>query len=291
MLSRRETISGLALTGLAFAAVPAFAARSTVQQRLAKLESLRGGKLGVAILDTGTGDIFSNRGHERFPLCSVVKLPTVALVLARVDTGQERLDRQIRYEKDDLVTYSPVTEMHVGSGLSIAELCKAAITTSDNSAQNLLFDSFGGPPALTAYLRSIGDKVTRSDRRETALNDVPLGEDRDTTTPIAMAQLMRRLLAGNALSPESRNQLALWLSETRTGDKRLRAATPGGWMAGDKTGTGPRNATNDVAVFYPPSRWPLIVTAFYIDSPATLEERQTVLAEVGRLAISLETSS
>lgn len=288
MTYRRRDICGGLVIGLGSVATPLLAVTKTsTAARLAELESHHGGKLGVAILDTSNGRVIVNRGDERFPMCSVIKLPAAAFVLSRVDRGRERLERRVSYAEADLVTYSPVTEKNVGAGMTIAALCEAAITLSDNGAQNLLFDSFGGPSALTAYIRSVGDTVTRSDRRETALNDVPPGDERDTTTPIAMAQLMRRMLAGAMLKPTSRGLLATWLIATKTGDKRLRAGTPAGWRSGDKTGTGPRNATNDVAVFFPPRRAPIVVAAFYIDSPASLEDRQSVLAAVGRLAVTM----
>ena len=154
---------------------------------------------------------------------------------------------------------------------------------SGENAHHLL-DSFGGPAALTAYFRSLGDGVTRLDRREPALNDVGPGDPRDSTTPVAMAGLMRDLVIGTALSPSSRAQLAAWLVGTTTGGKRIRAGVPQGWRVGDKTGSGPHGITNDVAVLWPPGRAPIIVTAFYVGSTASAAERDGVLAEVGRLA-------
>jgi len=137
---------------------------------IGKLEKRYGGRLGVAVRDTASNRTLAHRGGERFALCSTFKCLAAALVLARVDKGEERLDRRVIYGKSDLVTYSPVTEKHVdGEGMTVAEICEAAITLSDNTAGNLMLDSFGGPAGLTAYLRSLGDKVTRLDRRETEL--------------------------------------------------------------------------------------------------------------------------
>lgn len=286
MITRRDVCGALALGSLAIAGQPVRAAswRGRIERGLAALEARHGGRLGVAIVDTGSGRTLSHRGYERFPMCSTVKFPTAALVLARVDRGQERLDRHVSYGRRDLATYSPVTEKNVRTGMAIGALCEAAITLSDNTAQNLLFDSFGGPAALTAYLRSIGDRVTRSDRRETALNDVARGDPRDTSSPLAMLRVMQRTLTGDALSRLSRDRLAAWMLATTTGDKRLSAGAPAGWRTGDKTGTGARNATNDIAIFYPNRRAPILITAFHIDSPASLDAREALLADVGRLA-------
>ena len=160
------------------------------------------------------------------------------------------------------------------------------MTLSDNSAANLLLDSFGGPAGLTAYARSLGDKITRFDRRETQLNEATPGDPRDTTAPVVMLENMHKIILGNALSASSRKQLIAWILANKTGDKRLRAGVPKGWRVGDKTGTGDHNATNDIAVIWPPGRAPIIVTAYYTESPAPIGEREAVLAEVGRLVTS-----
>jgi beta-lactamase class A len=213
------------------------------------------------------------------------KLLAAAFVLARVDRGEEQLNRRIVYAKEQLPSYAPVTEKHTGGeGMTVAELCEAALTLSDNGAANLLLDSFGGPAALTGFLRSIGDTVTRLDRREPELNDFQPGDPRDTTTPQAMLGLLRKFLLSDMLSPPLRDRLGTCLMACKTGDKRLRAGVPQGWRVGDKTGSGSHNATNDVAILWPPDRAPVLVAAYYIDSKAPLDLREAVLAGVGRIA-------
>jgi beta-lactamase class A len=286
--SRRELLFGPMLGCVALWSVRAAAGNPAEEflRRLGELERRHGGRLGVAILDTrgGTQPI-AWRGAERFPLCSTHKLLSAAFVLARVDRKEERLERRIVYAKDDLVAYSPITEKHVGGdGLSVGELCEAAITLSDNTAANLLLDSFGGTAGLTAYVRSLGDPITRLDRREPALNEASPGDPRDTTSPLAMLGLVRKTVLGTALSAASRAQLTAWLVACTTGDKRLRAGVPKSWRAGDKTGSGANNTTNDVAVLWPPGRAPIIVTAYYTGANASNEQRELVLAEVGRIA-------
>ncbi|WP_246197544.1 class A beta-lactamase [Pseudoxanthomonas sacheonensis] len=255
--------------------------------RLQALESVHGGRLGVSIFDTGTGKRIGHRADERFPMCSTFKFLAAAQVLARVDRGEERLDRRVVYTKDDLVAYSPVTEKHVGTGMTLAELCHATVTVSDNTAGNLLLASFGGPAGLTAFARSLGDGVTRLDRWETELNEAVPGDPRDTTSPAAMLEDMRSLLLGDTLSPASRKQLADWLVATTTGDKRIRGGLPKEWRAGDKTGTSNNGVTNDIAIVWPPGRAPLLVTAYYAEYPQPQEARNAVIAEVGRIAASI----
>jgi beta-lactamase class A len=256
-----------------------------LRRGLADLERKYGGRLGVAVLDTARTEPTAHRGDERFPLCSTFKCLAAAFVLARVDRKQEHLTRRVVYTRDFLVPYSPITEKHIGGGgLSVGEICEAAVTLSDNTAGNLMLDSFGGPAALTAYMRSLGDNVTRLDRTEPTLNEARPGDPRDTTSPVAMLETLRKLVLGTALSASSREQLAGWLVATKTGNKRLRAGVPQGWRVGDKTGTGRNNATNDVAVIWPAGRAPIIVTAYYVEARASEDERNAVLSQVGRLA-------
>ena len=254
---------------------------------LAALERRHGGRLGVSILDTGSGRRATHRGGERFLMCSTFKLLAVAAVLARVDRGAERLDRRIVFGRNVLLSHAPVTRVRVGPpGMSVAELCDAAITVSDNTAANLLLASVGGPAAVTAFVRGLGDAVTRLDRIEPDLNAGGPGDLRDTTTPDAMLGTLQELLLGPALADGSRGRLLAWLRACSTGNGRLRAGVPAGWVVGDKTGSGSHGETNDVAILFPPRREPLLVTAYYAGSSADAASRSAVLADVGRIAAS-----
>jgi beta-lactamase class A len=285
-ITRRAALAGALL------APPAWTRASATDEggapaRLAALEARRGGRLGVAALDSGTGARIGRREDERFALSSTFKFLTAAFVLARVDRGEERLERRVVFAERDLVTYSPATKDHVGpGGMTVERLCEAAITLSDNTAGNLLLASFGGPAGLTAFARSLGDEVTRLDRIETDLNEAAPGDPRDTTTPAAMLENLRKILVGEVLSPASRERIAAWLVANRTGDARLRAGVPKEWRVGDKTGTGGHGTTNDVAVLWPPNRAPILVAAYFAESEASPEERNATLAEVGRIVVA-----
>ena len=284
-LTRREAIvrSLLAAPAVVYA-LPSAAFAVDAGTRIAELERTHGGRLGVAVLDVASGRRVERRAHERFPMCSTFKWLAAAFVLARVDRGEERLDRRVVFTKDDLVPYSPITGEHTGPpGMTLDALCHAAVTASDNTAGNLLLASFGGPPGLTAFARALGDEVTRLDRIEVELNEATPGDPRDTTTPAAMTENVRRLVLGDALSATSRANLTDWLVGNTTGDSRLRAGFPKGWRVGDKTGSGNHGVTNDVAVAWPPERQPIIVSAFYAESSADTAARNAVLAEVARI--------
>jgi beta-lactamase class A len=276
--------SGLAGARAAWAAV-GFA--DALAPAIARIESESGGRLGVAALDTRTDARFGHRADERFPMCSTFKLLAAAAILTRVDDGRERLDRRIRFESGDIVVNSPVTKNRTGGeGMSLDELCEAAMTFSDNTAGNLLLAALGGPAGLTAYARSLGDTVSRLDRIEPDLNEARPEDPRDTTTPAAMLANLRVLALGEALSAGARAQLIRWLVANKTGDTRVRAGLPAGWRVGDKTGAGENGTTNDVAVIWAPERAPVIVSIYLTETQANGEQRNATLAAVGRAVAS-----
>lgn len=252
-------------------------------KRMVALEAEHGGRLGVVAIGLENVPELAHRGDERFALCSTFKLLLAAAVAARVDAGKESWDRKISYSQADLLEYAPITGKpeNVKAGvMTVADLCGAAMQWSDNTAANLLLKSMGGPDALTAFLRTLGDTTSRLDRMEPDLNTNLPDDPRDTTTPRAMATTMKKLLLGEALSGKSKQRLIGWLVENKTGDKRLRAGLPADWKVGDKTGTGQNGAANDVAIFWPPGKPPIIVAVYFSESKATPAERDQVLAEV-----------
>lgn len=206
------------------------------------------------------------------------------VLLHRVDGGIEQLGRSIKIPQDAIIANSPTTKKHAGGEMTVAQLCEAAVTVSDNGAANLLLESFGGPPQ-TAYLRSIGDKVTRLDRIEPELNESLPGDARDTTSPLAMVNNFERLTIGNSLSGKGRAQLVDWLVANKTGDERIRAALPKGWTCGDKTGTGARGSTNDAAVIWPTSSNPILMSIYLTGTKQSLAKRNAVIASVSRALV------
>ncbi|WP_366145922.1 class A beta-lactamase [Acidovorax sp.] len=252
---------------------------------LAGIERTAQGRLGVAMLDTGSGLALGWRQDERFAMASTFKAVLAGWMLALVDQGKERLDARVHYAAADVVAYSPVSGPRAGDGggLTVGELCAATVSLSDNTAANLLLARHGGPAGFTAFVRSLGDGITRLDRNEPALNQAKVGDPRDTTTPLAMLLTLRKLVLGDVLTATSRAWLQRWLVETSTGDKRLRAGVPG-WKVGDKTGTASDSGTaNDVAVLWPPTGGaPVLVTCYLTRSAAKPEQRDAAIAQVAR---------
>ncbi len=249
-------------------------------QAFARIEKESQGRLGIYVLDTGDGAAAGLRAGERFPMCSTFKLVLAARILARVDQRKEQLDRRLPVAKSDIVSHSPAVEKRVGGDISIRELCEATVTLSDNAAANLLLETFGGPPAMTEYARSIGDATFRLDRMETMMSEAKPGDVRDTTSPQAMAQTLRRLALGDALMPASRSQLVAWLKANKTGDTRIRAGLPKDWIVGDKTGAGGHGTNNDVAIFWPKDRAPVILSVYLNGSKLPADKRDGIIAAI-----------
>ena len=271
--------------------------RYDAASRLAALETGQA-RLGVCLLDTASGEYAGRRVDERFAMCSTFKLPMVAAVLREADQGRLDLGEVVRYSSADLLPWAPVTGPNVGKGgLTILELAQAAQEQSDGVAANLLVRRLGGPTAVTAKFREMGDPVSRLDRYEPELGLVLSADMRDTTTPQAMANLVRGITAGDLLKPESRDRLLGWMESTKTGSNRLRAGLPPGWRTGDKTGTGRAEGTtnkcNDVAITFPPGHSPIVIAAYYDSGEYTAQiepRHEAVLAEVGRIAAEWATA-
>ena len=240
---RRWFLAGLAAAAASLraqaAAPSAEEGLDLTKKRLAEIEARKGGRLGVFVRDTGTGSTLEHRSDELFPMCSTFKLLAAAAILRRVDEGAERLERTMAYGPSDLLDYAPVAKAHVAEGaMTLGDLCAAGIDWSDNTAANLILAVIGGPGGLTRFARSLGNSMTRLDRNEPSLNAGVPGDERDTTTPSAIAEDLRILLLGDMLSEPSRRQLEAWMIADKVGDRRLRAGLPRGWVVGDKTGSG-----------------------------------------------------
>lgn len=288
--SQRRTLLLAAATAPLVLSVNACASRQAADVSPATsfdaLERAAGGRLGVCAIDTANGRRAQHRADERFPFCSTFKAMLAAAVLARSVERPALLQQRVTYRQDDLVRYSPVTERHVGTGMTVAGLCAAAVQYSDNSAANLLLKLIGGPSAVTAYARAIGDDTFRLDRWETELNTALPGDLRDTTTPAAMAASLRVLALGEALPAAQRAQWIEWLRGNKVGDKRIRAGVLAGWRVGDKTGTGDYGTTNDVGVVWPPSRAPIVLAVYYTQTRADAQAKDDVIEAAARIAVS-----
>lgn len=299
--SRRYVLAGLCalhlsvyFAPLAMASVTAALQGDDLQAKFAKLEAASGGKLGVASQMATGGNILSYRGDERFPLCSTFKVVAAAAILR---DKPQILGQRIHFTRDDILPWSPITDKHLEDGLTVAELCAAIVQYSDNTAANIILRLLGGPEALTAFCRSLGDTSFRLDRYEVELNAEAPGDPRDSSTPSAMCQTLNGLLCGNLLSRTAKEQLTGWMLGCATGVMRIPAATPQGWRAAHKTGgwrEGPLSSANDMGVLFPPAdnansmKNPLVIAIFLSGSQRTDLDNDKIIASAAHLVCAAE---
>jgi len=277
-LNRRDFL----WSGSAFLAAISYAQDAPIAA-ISEYEKGSGGLIGVYAENVRTGAKLSWRADERFVMCSTFKASLAACVLASIDRGQARLDELIAYGPDDLLEYAPVAKQNVEKGaMSVADMCEAAVELSDNTCANALLARVGGPSALTAFWRSIGDAVSRLDHNEPELNRSAPGDPHDTTTPAAMAGNLRRLILGKVLSPNSRERLTGWMLGCQTGDNRLRAGLPKGWRVGDKTGNNGNDAAGDIAVTWSPRGVPVLICVYTQGGTPTPRQVEAVFAGIAR---------
>lgn len=254
-----------------------------------RIEQELDARVGLVIRDSGSDWSVSHRAEERFLMTSTFKTMLCGAVLHRVDEDDLDLDERIAIEVADVLEYAPVTEKMIGDTMSVGELCHAALDMSDNTATNLLIDRIGGPQSVTAFLREIGDPVSRLDRREPEVNTFAPDDPRDTTTPEAMASTMETLLTGDALTPQSRAQLVDWMSEGGVTGALIRASTPEGWHVADRSGSGNFNR-NIVAMVTPPDREPYFIAIFLSDADADFNTRNGAVIELSEAVMQVVTS-
>ena len=277
MLTRRSLL-GLAIAAACAAPAGAASLRS-IQKRI-------GGRLGVHVLDSQSGKRLAFDDDKRFAMASTFKVPLAAALLWQVDHGAFPLSMTLPIAKKDVLSNSPIVEARIGTGtgeMSVRDLCAAAVTYSDNAAANVLLAGIGGPAGLTRFIRSIGDETTRFDRTELELNSNQFGDPRDTTTPRAMADTMLKIFTQDVLSLGSRALLIEWMSASRIGLDRVRAGLPKGWAAGDKPGTGPNGAYNDLVITWPPKRRPIMIAVYMSESELPPKELSAAHADIGAL--------
>lgn len=285
MLSLFKRIPVLIGVILSMISMAAFAQSSKLNKDFMQLEHAFNGKLGIYAINTANNMTLQHRANEYFPFQSTVKVIVVADILKKSMTDPHLLQEKIYYSHQKLYYWSPITEKHVAEGMTVEELCKAAIMYSDNTAANLLIAKLGGPQAVTDFAHSIGNKVFQLNYIETLLNSVG-GIREDSSTPKAMALTLQKLTLGSVLAAPQRNLLVTWMKGNTTGEKRIRASVPKGWAVADKTGSGDYGVTNDIAVIWPPHCAPLVITIYFVRSKQDDLKQEAALASATRLVIT-----
>jgi len=217
-------ISALFLSLFALVAQPAAAASSpnllSLEQQLNSMVAGKSADVGIAALDLNSGETVSIKGNTPFPMASTVKVAVAALYLAQVDNGQRSLDDMI-------------------NGQSARGLMRRMLVHSDNRATDILLADLGGPSAVHDWLQANGIKGLRVDRNISELlrSKRDLWDRRDSSTPVAMVDLLKRLYKAELIKPESRNYLLDLMAQCQTGRNRMKAMLPSGTPVEHKTGT------------------------------------------------------
>ncbi|MFG2179405.1 class A beta-lactamase [Streptomyces abikoensis] len=271
--------------GSAVAATPR--REDEITRQLKEWERKHSVRIGVYARDTATGRTVEYGAGDAFPMCSVFKTLAAAAVL-RQDRHGELLGKRIRYTeqflKDSGYADSTKKPENLANGMTVAELCAAAVSESDNAAANLLLRELGGPTAITRFCRSIGDDTTRLDRWEPELNSAEPDRETDTTTPGAIGRTYERLVLGHALTRPDRERLTGWLIANTTNKQRFGKGLPG-WTLADKTGGGSDYAVaNDVGIAWPPHRRaPIVLAVLTTSLSATAPTNNQLVADIAGL--------
>jgi len=250
-------------------------------------------RVGFFMHDLHTGEVITYADGDRFPLNSTFKLLACGALLKQAESGGVSLSDTVLLRDVEIVDYSPAIEAHIRTGrvaIALDDACSMMLSVSDNTASNIVLSALGGPEALTAFLRSIGDQATRLDRWETDLNMAVPGDPRDTTTPRAIAQSVQSMVLGDTLSNASRSKLRSWLSKHRVADALFRASLPSNWFIHDRTGAGGYGSRSIVAIIYPPDREPIVTSLFLTETKANFASRNAAAARVGAAIVTHVTS-
>lgn len=267
----------------------AFATESifeSIKDEIEMVETKLHGRIGVAILDTEDNAIWGYKGNERFPITSTFKTLACAKLLNDVDKGSIKLSDSVIVLREILQEYSPVTKDYLKNKITLKESCAATMHTSDNTAANIILDAIGGPSELTKFIGSIGDNVTRLDRPEPELNEGKPGDERDTTSPIAMTKTINELLYGKTLSVSNQLQLKEWMVNNQVTGNLLRSILPTGWKIADRSGAGGYGSRSITAVIWSESHAPKIISIYIADTKASFEQRNDAIVRIGKVILN-----
>jgi beta-lactamase class A len=212
------------LSILGFLAQPASAATSpsliNLERQLDYIASAKGSDVGIAAVDLQTGETVAVKGNTPFPMASTMKIAVAALYLSQVEHGRRSLDDTIE-------------------GVSARSLMSRMMIRSDNRATDILLADLGGPKALHEWLVQNGLQGLRVDRNIARLlaDKRDLWDIRDSSTPLAMVELLKKIYRAELIRPSSRNYLLDLMARCETGKNRIRGMLPFGTPVENKTGT------------------------------------------------------
>ena len=255
---------------------PVVPAPADLRQQITSLGRNFDGKVGIAVISLSDRWEIDWNANTLFPQQSCSKLWVAITAMDAVDRGKVSLAQPVTLGRSDLtVFHQPLREIILGKGAhttTLGSLMFEAITESDNTANDKLMRSVGGPPAVRAMIARKGLGAIRFYNGERALqskiagliwspsysignaffearNALPMAVRRnafqryisdpyDGASPHAIASALAALKRGELLKPASSEKLLSIMGQTRTGGMRVKAALAPGWDWNHKTGTG-----------------------------------------------------
>ena len=284
-MEKRCVIFLISLFFLLVNGMPAFASNQWASSKMnfQQLEKDNEARIGLYALDMENGHSVCYRADERFAYCSLFKVLLVGEILRRNSLAD--LDKNVSYTQEQILSYAPVTAKNITTGMTISELCSAAIRVSDNTAANLLLNQIGGIEGFKQSLLCMNDMVTQPVRNEPTLNTAEPGVYFDTSTPRQLAVDLEAYTLGSALSEQKRKQLIHWMSNNRITDSLIRAAVPIDWKVADKSGSGGYGTRNDMALIMRPEQAPILIVVMTTHLEPNLKCNDTLVAAAAKIAI------
>lgn len=261
---------------------------NTISQRLHQLEIKNHVEIGLSAIETYNNTQINYHANKRFPMDSTSKLMTVSAILKKSESDPALLKQKIFFKAIEVKKsgYAPITSRYIKSGMTVSDLCAAALEYSDNLAVNQLMKILGGPNQVTQFARSMGDEKYLLVRWEPELNSAIPNDKRDTTTPSAMAESVQKLVLGNALDKSQRQLLQDWLKRCKTGNHRIRAGVPDHFIVGNKTGTGAYGSIGDVGVVWRPQASPIVLAIYVRKNEKNAQTPDKVIAEASKIVMN-----
>ena len=195
------------------------------------------------------------------------------------------MSREVQYTQDEILSYAPITKLYVEQGMTLFDICEAAVRFSDNTAANLMLNKLGGSVGFKAALRGIGDEVSNPVRLEPELNEILLGDDSDTSTPRQMALNLQKYIFGSLLNDEQKQILTDWMTDNEITNSLIKSGVPNGWKVLDKSGSGNYGTRNDIAIIYPPNSNPIIVAIMTNHNNKNDKYDDKLIAEITKIII------
>ena len=296
---------------------------SALEITLNRIATASRGKIGLALIHLESGRHITIRGHERFPMASVVKLPIALELLRRVADRTLSLDREVWLDASDIRPCCSLSRRHPVGGIarSARELLELMLIESDNTAADAVLEIVGGPARVERRMRGLGFRHINVNRSEgqllldmagviapppdqwtlelqrrlvaevgkDALNAGRaqyLRDERDTATPYETAAFVGRLQLGDLLPKPQTAMLLGLMARSSTGSRRLKSRLPAETLVAHKTGT-TSIVINDVGIIHLPADAAIrgrLALAVFITGGSSIGAMERSVAQVAAAA-------